>query len=173
MKGICVLKALNNLVRPYLPALLIIALVGLYVGHRAIVRHEVSQAVQVAETKMESKYQGLLLQANVKAKRTEDDLKNKAERNQADTDAKLKSVSNQLSAALVRLQQRTKRPTTTDGSPPPDTGKACTGRELYREDGEFLIREAAQADQVVIERDHYYKAYEDARKTLDNYEATK
>lgn len=45
--------------------------------------------------------------------------------------------------------------------------EACTGRELYQEDGEFLIGEAARADKLIGERDYYYERYEAARIKLE------
>ena len=42
--------------------------------------------------------------------------------------------------------------------------RACTGSELSREDGEFLAGEAARAEELIKERDFYYKQYEQVRK---------
>lgn len=50
-----------------------------------------------------------------------------------------------------------------DNSSPP---QACTGAELSREDGEFLAGEAARAEELIKERDFYYKQYEQVRKNL-------
>lgn len=44
--------------------------------------------------------------------------------------------------------------------------QACTGRELSREDGEFLAGEAARAEKLIKERDFYYQQYEQVRKNL-------
>lgn len=158
-----------NPLKPYLPALIIIALVGLYAGHRGIVRYEVSTAVKVANAIKDTHYKGLLLQAHSNAKKAEETLESKAEKNQAALEAKITTISSELSAALHRLHNRPARPTPSDNTKAPPATEACTGGQLYREDGEFLIREASRANEVVVERDFFYKAYEDARKTLDEY----
>lgn len=60
------------------------------------------------------------------------------------------------------LRNRSNRPASLPSNTnPPST---CTGAQLYREDGEFLAGEAARAEQVRIERDYYYDAYERIRK---------
>lgn len=71
--------------------------------------------------------------------------------------------------ALIRsLQQRLKRPQATEANPtPPSSGEACTGAQLYKEDGEFLAREAARAEELIVQRDYYYERYEDARQQLE------
>lgn len=48
----------------------------------------------------------------------------------------------------------------------PGALQACTGAELSREDGEFLAGEAARAEALIVERDFYYKQYEQVRKNL-------
>lgn len=77
---------------------------------------------------------------------------------------KLQDINNKLVSSINSLSKRPQRPT--DNSPASSVVQACTGRELYREDGEFLIREAARADQVVVERNYYYEQYESARALL-------
>lgn len=59
---------------------------------------------------------------------------------------------NQRHASIVNgLRQRTERPSTfylskEDSSPSISTGTGSTGQQLYREDAEFLVGEAAKAD---------------------------
>jgi hypothetical protein len=79
-------------------------------------------------------------------------------------DEKIKDLDVKLANALVRLQHRPTRPTVLTVT---ETRESCTGRELYREDGEFLTREAASSDKVVVERDYYYSEYEKARLMLE------
>lgn len=84
-------------------------------------------------------------------------------------DDKIKSVDTELNIALERLSKRPSRP---ERMPSPATTtvvQACTGRELYKEDGQFLTREAARAEKIIIERDYYYSQYENARKELEKY----
>jgi hypothetical protein len=152
---------------PYLAAVIVLA--ALYASHRGIVAYEVGVAKKGTQTSMENTYKGMLLAANVKAKLTEDDLKLRALALEGSKDAKIKSIDTQLAVALSELRKRPKRPTSTDTPQTPSDIKACTGGELYQEDAEFLTRESARADQVVVERNYYYEQYETARKTLDGF----
>lgn len=68
-------------------------------------------------------------------------------------DAEIRSVNTRLAAALVELRNRPSRPDPakpasvslpgSDGGP-----KGCTGASLYAQDAQFLIREAARADEI-------------------------
>jgi len=68
---------------------------------------------------------------------------------------------------LSSLSKRTSRPS--EGALVTTTNTPCTGEVLYREDGEFLAREASRADRVVAERDYYYQQYEQARKQINEF----
>ncbi len=80
-------------------------------------------------------------------------------------DEKIRNIDVALSNALDRVRNRPERPEA--GATAPEAGSACTGAELFREDGEFLTREAARADKILEERNFYYNSYERARKQLE------
>jgi len=84
-----------------------------------------------------------------------------------DRDEYIKDINTKLSAITGSLHYYRYCATTLGDSRPPGSTKACPGRELSREDAEFLVREAARADVVVSERDYYYGRYEDARTKLE------
>lgn len=74
---------------------------------------------------------------------------------------------NKLASSVKSLRNELlNRPSRSDPVTP-GAGQTCTGRELYREDGEFLIGEASAAERVRIERDFYYERYEEARQQLE------
>lgn len=54
-------------------------------------------------------------------------------------------------------------------SSPGDTTSTCstTGSGLYREDGEFLAGEAAEAAEIVRERDYYYRSLKELTEELE------
>jgi len=79
-------------------------------------------------------------------------------------DAKIDSIQRQLADTIKRLQQRPVRPNVVTVT---EIREACTGRELYREDGEFLAREAARAERILEERNFYWQQYENARVKLE------
>lgn len=78
----------------------------------------------------------------------------------------IKAAGIKYAALLDSLRKRPTRPTQTGSSTITSASSACTGAQLYRDDAEFLARQAALADQVVIERDFYYERYESARRLL-------
>lgn len=79
--------------------------------------------------------------------------------------AKIKTIERQRDAAIISLRDRpTRTEYITDHS---ETGKACTGKELTREDAEFLTGEAAESDKRAVDRDFYYNEYEKTRIILE------
>ena len=73
-------------------------------------------------------------------------------------DAQIASINNQLVDAISQLRKRPSR--TQDTS----NGQSGTGATLFAEDAEFLIREAARADQIRTGLDACYKQYESLNK---------
>lgn len=67
-------------------------------------------------------------------------------------------ISDQLDVALQRLRERPSRQPSTPG-----TRQGANGSELSREDAEFLVREAARADQAVIELNACYRIYDEIK----------
>lgn len=80
---------------------------------------------------------------------------------------KVNSDNTRLQHTIDGLLKRPSRTTPVQGVPnTPACEAAGTGAGLYREDAEFLIREAARANSVVAERDYYYSAYTRAEAKL-------
>lgn len=71
-----------------------------------------------------------------------------------DKDAQIKTINSQLVDAVSELRKRTSRSTETSN------GQGCNGSSLYAEDAEFLIREAARADEIRIGLEACYKQYD-------------
>ena len=69
-------------------------------------------------------------------------------------DAQIKAINNQLVDAIGELRKRTSR---TDKA---TNGQGGTGATLFAEDAEFLIREAARADQIRTGLEACYKQYD-------------
>jgi K+-sensing histidine kinase KdpD len=72
-------------------------------------------------------------------------------------DAQIKAINNQLVDAVSELR---KRPSRTAETP---NGKGCNGASLFAEDSEFLVREAARADEIRVALQACYKQYEAIR----------
>jgi len=69
-------------------------------------------------------------------------------------DAQIKAINNQLVDAVSELR---KRPSRTAETP---NGKGCNGASLYAEDSEFLVMEAARADEIRRGLQACYKQYD-------------
>jgi len=69
-------------------------------------------------------------------------------------DAQIKAINTQLVDAVSELRKRPSRATETSN------GKGCNGASLYAEDSEFLVREAARADEIRVGLQACYKQYE-------------
>ena len=69
-------------------------------------------------------------------------------------DAQINAINNQLVDAVSELRKRPSRTAETSA------GSCGTGTTLFAEDAEFLIREAARADQIRAGLDACYKQYD-------------
>ena len=72
-------------------------------------------------------------------------------------DAQINSINNQLVDAISQLRKRNSR---TDNTSVGQTISGCNGSQLYAEDAEFLIREAARADTIKAGLEACYKQYD-------------
>ena len=79
-------------------------------------------------------------------------------------DVKITSIERNLRSDIERLRNREVRPNVVTIT---ETRETCTGTGLYREDAEFLTREAARAEKVLTERNYYWQQYENARLELE------
>lgn len=128
--------------------------------------HEYDKAVAVAEAKAE-----LTVRMEEYAEKTERATKAlEASHRSAlkDKNAKIDSIERQLADTIVRLRDRPVRP---DVVTITEIRESCTGAQLYREDAEFLAREAARAERVLEERNYYWQQYEQARLKLETLNA--
>lgn len=71
-----------------------------------------------------------------------------------DKDAQLKDINNQLVDAIGQLRSRSSNPTKTID------GQDCNGATLSASDANFLIREAARADEIRVGLQACYKQYD-------------
>ncbi len=92
------------------------------------------------------------------AKKASDKLARDNNQLMKEKDDKIHNIESELSATVDRLRnERKSRSSASEGSNTASSDSpSCTGRELYGEDAEFLVREAARAEKVREERDYYY-----------------
>jgi hypothetical protein len=157
---------------PYPYVFALVALAGLYAGHRVIVANEVAEAVEIAETRLNNKHAQALLNAQEINRKIENKLEQHALTQERIKDNEINRITAERDDAIKRLRNRPERPSTPTPPKDSDVVQACTARELYREDAEFLTREAARAQSVIAERNYYYQQYEKVRKQLHGIDAT-
>jgi hypothetical protein len=88
-----------------------------------------------------------------------------ADKLRQEKDREIRDITARNTALANSLRDRQTRPT--EASSVPSTASAgpsaCTGKDLYREDGEFLVRIAREADELRAALKQCYKQYESVR----------
>jgi hypothetical protein len=77
-----------------------------------------------------------------------------ADRIRTEKDAQIRDINAKLVDAVSELRKRPSR--TAEAT----NGQSCNGARLYAEDAEFLVREAARADEIRIALQSCYKQYD-------------
>ena len=80
-----------------------------------------------------------------------------ADKIRKEKDAQIKAINDQLVDAVSELR---KRPSRADQAINGQTTKACDGSQLFSEDSEFLVREAARADTIRVALQSCYNQYD-------------
>ena len=137
-------------------------IIVLFVAHVWDKQSAVRAERNIVTLQLNKEYQRKLDEANAKAQKATSALQSQANKEKEIKDAKIKSINSQLSVAIGELHKRSQRPSDVDKTP--SVGEVCTGAQLYREDAEFLTREASRAQRILEERDYIYNQYENARK---------
>ena len=107
-----------------------------------------------------------------KAKEVSKEIKNEITSIDSTKQNKIKDINKSSAGILNGLQQRPSRANQSDYSRDScnaESPKASTGRELSREDAEFLAREATRADQLRLELDSCYKQYDLVKESIDKF----
>ena len=134
---------------------------GYYKGNSAG-KSEVQQAWDKEKAEQYAEY----AKGQEQARQREQELQANADKLRKEKDAEIKNINARATALANSLQQRQTRPTETNSLPSvAGTGPtACTGKELYREDGEFLVRLSREADELAAALNQCYKQYNAARQ---------
>ena len=96
-------------------------------------------------------------------------LQDAADQERKAKDDQINRIAAQLDAARRELRNRPSRPASEGkagaaaSAPTGDQVQGCTGAELYADDGLFLIGEAARAEQLRLDYNELWSAYERAR----------
>jgi hypothetical protein len=104
--------------------------------------------------------------ANVAAMREKEQvMQSNADKLREDKNRELKEANARNTVLVNSLQQHPNRSESSGVSTTASNGKdGCTGKELYREDGAFLIGIAREADELRISLKQCYAQYEKVRQ---------
>lgn len=107
--------------------------------------------------------------AEVNYRQREQEIRENADRSVQEKQNEIVKIAAARDAAIVSLQSRPARPATRPGAVPAvaATCQGATGAQLFRDDGEFLIREAERADRQRADLAQCYAQY-DAARALTN-----
>ena len=96
------------------------------------------------------------------ARKREQEMQEAADKLRKEKDRETRELAARNTALVNSLRDRQARPTETNpvSSAASARPSNCTGKELYREDGEFLVRIAAEADELRVALKQCYKQYE-------------
>lgn len=106
---------------------------------------------------------GAYQDALIAARKKEQDIQAKVDQVKRDADAKVKSLNNRVAVLTSELRNRPERPTGGVPENPSTNPTQCTGAGLYRDDSEFLIRLAQDADITREALNQCKQAYEALR----------
>lgn len=138
------------------------ALLGAHLWDKGVAVHNTEELVTA---RLNASWQKQWDLAKAKSDKAQEDLIVSHYEEVESKNAKIKIIERQRDAALISLRDRpTRTEYITDHS---ETGKACTGKELTREDAEFLTGEAAESNKRAVERDYYYNEYEKVRIIIE------
>lgn len=100
--------------------------------------------------------------------RDTDTIKLAAAKLKGEKDAKIQKLDVALTDALERLRERPARDSGADmpGDPAAGASPGCTAAQLFREDANALVREAARADRLLADLAQCQGLYNKARDTL-------
>lgn len=147
---------------------LITIIISLFAYHKIQINKAVTEAVTEIElnlAKENFRLKERSLNAQIALQESFDNI-------QKDKDAKIKNLNARIASLTRSLSKRPNRPESgrvSDNSGVEETKQGATGAQLYREDGIFLVREAARAELIKEELLTCYKSYDAAKEALDKY----
>ena len=148
----------------YIVIAFLIAGLGAFTWHK----NKLSEASKLAKTEVVKEYANEALEQAIEALVAEKNMVLSSLQAEQKKNSDKQTIIDRNATLIRSLQQRPKREDSSKAdSAAPSIEAACTGAQLHREDGEFLAREAARADELIVDRDFYYERYEYARQQLE------
>jgi len=150
-------------VNPYL-VLAGIAAVGIFGGMSYYQGYESGQkAVQQSWDKEKAQQYAQYAKGQEESRKREQELQSTANKLRQEKDREIREIAARNTALANSLRDRQSRPAANASAVPSAASvgpSACTGKELYREDGEFLVRLAGEADEVRAALKQCYAQYQ-------------
>jgi hypothetical protein len=150
-------------VNPYL-VLAGIAAVGIFGGMSYYQGYESGQkAVQQSWDKEKAQQYAQYAKGQEDSRKREQELQSTANKLRQEKDREIREIAARNAALANSLRDRQSRPAANTSAVPSAASvgpSACTGKELYREDGEFLVRLAGEADEVRAALKQCYAQYQ-------------
>ncbi len=143
----------------------VVLLAAVFIWHMYDKQSAVSAAERALTIKLQHEQAYAVLNAIADTQESQDKVIAESIKVTKERDVKIKTLNSSLAVAISSLQQRPGR--TEQHTNNPEATGTCTGRELSREDAEFLTREAASAEKLIYERDYYFNEYENVRIQLE------
>lgn len=144
--------------------------IGLAAGGGYYKGNSAGQAeVQQAWDKEKAEQYAAYAKGQEEARQREQEMQQAADKLRREKDAQIRDINARATALTNSLRDRQERPSK-DGSVSGASGTrsaACSGKELYREDGEFLVRIAREADELRTSLDQCVKQYNAARQKVN------
>lgn len=136
-------------------------------------KYEVNTAVVKATTQIELQYAKEKFKLIDRAQAETFALRDQVDAITKDKNVKVQALNARVATLTRSLSERPERPAS-NGSVPgsasnAESAQGATGLGLYREDSEFLLGEAARADEIRIELQSCYRQYDKVKETLDNF----
>ena len=148
---------------------IVLAIVAsLYFVHAWKVNAAVNKAVAEQIAIQTKKIQEL----EIKSLKAESELKDKVQTIKGEKDAQIKAIDSKYSTAIASLRSRPERSTSsnpTTSTCNTESPQGATGKELYRNDAEILIRFARDTEELKTHLLACYQQYDTVKDQLDNY----
>lgn len=139
-----------------------IVIIGIVLWHNS----RVDFAVEQATNQLTDQYELQKQKEIAKVEETSSELLQQAYTLLENKQNEIEAITSERDNLVSELRKRSKRTKSDTDSTVTKGSGTCTGAELFREDAEFLAREASRADRILIERNKYYELYEQARLKL-------
>lgn len=135
-------------------------------------KHEVKVSVNQAVAAQKAEYDAIIKEIKVKSLETESQLNQSILDMEIKKNAQIKNIDRKYHSVIDSLRRRPERNTTSDSTSSTcnaESPKGATGEQLFREDAEFLIGFAKQAEELKEHLKACYIQYDEIKDKLEKF----